>query len=1296
MKELSINDIQKLQDMKKPLLVEASTRNPALFRYLSTNSILNERVIISDPLSNTYIQLINNDGSLDIISQYLTAKNLTIEGLSVFNDATIKSNLKSKGLLDVNNIISSGNVTMNQVCINKLSIGGNIQGSSGVLNISDKIINIGTMGSHVNIMGTMNYINVDYLNINNKELVVNSVSGNKMLLPTKDVGIYLSDGLNDKVGFIKTDSITGDSFVLKAPSCQYILETPKLTSNSTFIISNQDGLVDVENINCTSAKSNNIIVNDTLSIGENVKIDNNNVSIASNINILGNATIGSNTEIKGRLDVLEDTRMYSDLAIEGGLNIQGNSIFNNTIISGNNCVVGNLEVDGEVKINNSSHFNSLVAISGSLEVNSILSADSDGVKIVSLDVTSLNVASNGSIKNLKVNNLDIHNNLLVGNIQSNNISMKGSLDISGIVTIGENISLSGSINIDKDLTVDGNVLLNGPNVVIDGGLKINKRGLIVNGSSIFNNSLNLQKNLNVAKGIIVTGNSSFNDSIVTISGSLEVLGDTIITGNTKISNSISVGEQLEVLGEADMKKLNVTELAIFNSDTITKNNALVQNSLVVLENIKSNNLTILNDSIIGNNLSIGKNISIGNDLIIKNNVSIENELVVEKDVEFKNSNTKMNGSLDLIGKLNVLGDVSLNTNKVNISGVLETSSVIVNDSLKVYKESNFMDKVNINNKLVVLDDLAVGGILSISSSAFIDKNLIVLSESHLGNNVSISGTVTIGDNITISNNNICISGKLDFNDKLIVNTPSIISDSLAVYKSSTYRSDLAILGGLKVSKNVLLGQGLGILKGLEIGENVNVAGNIRANGDISGDNLKISNSASIEKSLTIGESLNINNISIRKDEILLGNSKVATQDYIQTLIATYNCLSLDSKIEKIDNIAEGVYTYLVTEDNLDTFEGLGEDINGQINCLVEDLENNIYVGGSFKTINGINSPYLAKWIRKTNSWQAIDNSCLGVVQSLVINSKNELYIAGAFINNTTNTSNLIKYNPRDNSFTAIEGFIGFIKCLIIDSDDNIYVGGLFERVNGVLVNNLCKINISSGNIVGLGMGLSGIVTGLLIDRNDNIYISGGSKNIYKYDTTNYRLIQLDGLFNDSIYTMALDRNNNLYVGGRFNKISINDREIECKSIAKYNYIENKWESLGDGLYPDVKSIVIDINNLVYVSTNTIDSLMVYNSNNLEWQRVECGINGQGQILSMILDSYNHLYLGGSFNKKLIKYCSKNNKVLKFFNTLKLVEDGKVLNCRKVIFNSLSDTISIQFKKNVGHIIYKSGNIELIR
>ncbi len=1306
MRELSALDIQKINDMKKPLLVESSTRNPALFRYLSTNTLLNDRIIISDPISTTFVQLINNDGSLDIISQYLTAKNLTVDGLSVFNNQTVNGILKSKNLLEANHLSTSGNVTMKSATINNLSVSGSLGGFSGILNINEKtinigasntskinigtnskgIVNIGSIGSIVNIFGTMNYIGVEYTNIHNKELIINSISGNKQLLPTNDLGIYLSNGLDDKIGYLKTDSLNGDTFVLKTPTCPYVLNTPKLNSDSTLLIEDKNGLVMINDLEVSKTKSNRIYVKDVLEVLENVRMERDGVSIQSDISssgslflnqnllVLGNVSLGkhiidNNIYFDGDLVVTGNSSFNSNVQIQGNLSISQNIHVSNDIKIGNNLDIdGNLFLNNDLHVENNAFFNhSKVVITGALKVNDSFIVKKNTVLANTFSCNSIDVSNNAYIKHLDVHSINVNDSCDLDNIHVlNKAQIDKSLDVSG------NCSIHGETKV-NNINISGNAFFNGSNVIIDGGLKVSKRGIIVNGMSLFNNKVNILKGLNIkSEGIVVVGNSTFCNSNVSIDGNLKINGDitesnSISTNKLYVDDTMNVNGKLNIQGDISSNNMNLLgALKTTRVDTkeLITNKIDVHGGMNVDSDIRTNTLEVLDKStlnsvLINESLQVNKNVNIYGDIYCHNST-----FSISGDMDCK-------GKIDLDGEMKVLGDII-------------GKNLIINNDIDVGRNLNLGNDINVDGYLNVLKDANFNNVS-------IRGDEIIVGDVEIGGCISISSNTKIQGNLEVAN-------KLLINEKSYSHLENVLYDGLSVHKSSTFRSDLTVYGNLKVSKNLVLGnnallnKNLNILNDLEVSNNAKIGNNLFVSGNVKiGKKVNVE-SLDVENGILIGDT-----IKIGKSEITINNIPLATHDYIKTISTTYCNLTLDNTIDKVGNIDEGVYTYLVTKDKIDKFEQLGDGVNGQINCMVEDLDNNIYVGGSFKTIgkSNIESPYFAKWIRRTGQWQAISNDCLGVVQNLLVNSKNEVYVAGPF-NNSYN-SNLMKYDPVTNSFSPIEGFNGFIKCLALDSDDNIYVGGLFERINGMRVNHFVKIIPDVNQIIGLGKGLPGIVTGLVIDRMDNIYIVSGLKNIYKYDSEDKKIKPTNITFNDSIFSICLDSKDNLYVGGRFSKVQINEEILECKSVIRYRSYIDRWETLGEGLNPDVKSLAIDLNDDVYASTTTIEPLFKWNHIENRWEYMNLGVNGQ--IFYMLFDSYNHLYLGGilsSHKGNICRFYSNNRKVIQFYNTIKLIDNEKALNCRKIIMNSLSDTISIKFTNSIGYIIYKAGNIKLIR
>lgn len=1276
MRELSFLDIQKLNELKKNLQVESSTKNPSFFRYHSTNTLLNDRIVLSDPQSTTFVQLINNDGSLDVISQYLTAKNLTIDGFSVLNKATINNSLKSKGTLEVNELISSGNVTMKTALIDNLSISNNLGGSSGVLNINEKVINIasnnssilniGSIGSVVNIFGTMNYISVEYTNIYNKELVINGVSGTKQRLPTNDIGIYLSNGLDDTIGYLKTDCITGDSFVFKAPSCSYILNTPKLTSNSTILISNEDNVVNIDYLEAVDTKTNRLFVKDVLEVLDNVTMEPNLVSVKSDITT------------NGSLKLQEDLLVLGNAKINENLDVSGICTFHNGV-----SIIGSLSTN---RIITDELFN---VKNGSIDIFSSSYIDSKKANINNISTVDLEVQGKGIIEDITIrNNSDtVGNSLIRGNskiygdvqisgdslIQGNS-QIKGNIDIDQDMKIGgilccNNAMIQGDINV-NNLNISGNAYFNGSNVVIDGGLSIRNKGLIVYGQSIFNNKFLCKRGFQIdSGGMSVSGNATFHNSNIFISGNLQILG------SIQVSNTIYIKNNLTVDNQTNLKSVKISENLMIDENVKIGNNidigGILKTDSLYSNRLTTNILDVIGDVKVDFKLET-RNLQVDGDSLLEN-LFVKKDLKTQGELEVF-GNSRCNNGLEVIGLLdckglfNVSGNCSISNsiiigNTLDVSGEVSISNNLdVKGELNVDRKSNFQSDICIGGNEKVLGILDVDGDATISSNTLIKKNLIV-------------------------------EDKLLLNDKFHSHLDSIFYQGMNVYKSSTFRSDVFVYGSQKVNRDMSIGGNVVIKKDLDILNSLDVKGGLQVSNESKLDSIST-------KNIRVGSNLVIN-----ENEIKFGNDLVATHKYLESMSITFTSLTLDDTINRIGDIKDGIYSYLVTTDKINKFEGLGDGVNGQINCIVEDLENNIYVGGAFKTIGSskIESPYFAKWIRSSEEWESICNLSLGVVQCLLVNSKNEVYLAGSFHGG----SNLVRYNPVNHSFTSIEGFDVFIKCLAIDSDDNIFVGGVFETVRGVKVNNLVKFNPHNNLVIGLG-GVPGVVSNILMDRNDIIYVTVGFKQIYTYNSSFECVIPIQALFNDCIYTICLDSKDNLYVGGRFTCVTTQTEIIECKSIVKYNVYSTKWESMGEGLYPDIKSIAINLNDEIYATTTTIKPLFKWNNIENIWELVclekyqlDVSSNSQinGQILTMIFDSYNHLYLGGNLNLpkgKIARLYSRNKKILRFYNTIKCIENNKAISSRKIIMNSLSDTLTIRFENHIGYITFKAGNIQFIR
>lgn len=146
-----------------------------------------------------------------------------------------------------------------------------------------------------------------------------------------------------------------------------------------------------------------------------------------------------------------------------------------------------------------------------------------------------------------------------------------------------------------------------------------------------------------------------------------------------------------------------------------------------------------------------------------------------------------------------------------------------------------------------------------------------------------------------------------------------------------------------------------------------------------------------------------------------------------------------------------------------TWRGLGTGLQpltvssgGIAYAMTFDLSGDLYVGGTFNTAGGVpNTKYIAKWTVGTTgapaTWEKLTSSSIP-----------------------------------DISGTQV-------RALTTDPSGNIYVGGTFTTVNGILVNNVCRYVPSTGVFSALGVtGVTGSpVTGLYFDASSGFLYVGG-------------------------------------------------------------------------------------------------------------------------------------------------------------------------------------------------------------
>lgn len=353
---------------------------------------------------------------------------------------------------------------------------------------------------------------------------------------------------------------------------------------------------------------------------------------------------------------------------------------------------------------------------------------------------------------------------------------------------------------------------------------------------------------------------------------------------------------------------------------------------------------------------------------------------------------------------------------------------------------------------------------------------------------------------------------------------------------------------------------------------------------------------------------------------------------------------------------------------------MGRGAQNYVNALAADSNGNIYVGGAFTTVydsSGVAVPftaYVAKWNRAAKSWEALGRGASNIVHSLAVDNADNLYVGGSFINvidaggsPVAKTIYIAKWNG--SAWSALAGGAGsVVKSLAVDSQDVLYVGGLFTAVkdiSNVSVPYTAYIaQWSGGTWINLGRGADAEVRALAVDGQDNLYAGGAFAKVYdqlgnlilytgkiaKWNSGNKSWTALARGVNDQVEAIAVDHQDRVYVGGKFTsaKNSFGGNVAFTTKIAKWDPSVSQWTPLGRGANFTVWEFDEDSQGDVYVAGafNTVydDSgagvpntggIAKWHPTEGEWSALAGG--AASNVLAVVVDDKDDVYIGGIFN-----------------------------------------------------------------
>ncbi|XSG75112.1 DUF11 domain-containing protein [Herpetosiphon llansteffanensis] len=174
------------------------------------------------------------------------------------------------------------------------------------------------------------------------------------------------------------------------------------------------------------------------------------------------------------------------------------------------------------------------------------------------------------------------------------------------------------------------------------------------------------------------------------------------------------------------------------------------------------------------------------------------------------------------------------------------------------------------------------------------------------------------------------------------------------------------------------------------------------------------------------------------------------------------------------------------------WQALGAGSDGAINSLLFK-SGQLYAGGLFANAGGAPASNLARWNGTT--WQAIGTGTNGEVLALADVNSSTLAVGGRFTSagGVANTRAIALLNHSSLAWTALgTGTDGYVTSLAVRGDD-LYAGGLFNRMDGLTVNHVARWNGSNWNALGSGVAggnLANSEVGALAINGDNVYVGG--------------------------------------------------------------------------------------------------------------------------------------------------------------------------------------------------------------
>ena len=739
----------------------------------------------------------------------------------------------------------------------------------------------------------------------------------------------------------------------------------------------------------------------------------------------------------GNIRITDSARFTNNVTINGTTNILDNLSITDSVLP----IVGDVNQTGNFTISEDADIGQNINVGASAQFEEILVDDNFITTTTTNTPLELRTAGTGTV-NLQ-DSVNVTNNLTAGDTTATNanITLNVTTDNANIgnVEINDNYIKTTNVNGNLILVADRNVVVTGTDVTLAQDLTVqgatDVQALDITGALTHTGAYNQTGDYTIGGELTVDNVYIEDNFITTTSGNLILEA----TGNIDVdSNNVEIANDLDVDGITNLDVTNINGTLTHVGDRTQTGDYNIGGELTV-DNvyIEDNFITT-----IAGNLTLGATGDINvdaNDVVIANNLTVSGTTSLQ-DTTITGAVTHT-GNTNQTGNLNIAGEISngnilfednfITTTETNSDLELRTSgtgeviidpsdTVTIDNNLTVGGTLTYQGALTINGdvallgntqdgSLTVTDNFDVTGTLDISSQAQfedvrIEDNFITTTQSSSDLELRASGTGEVlvpNNNVQVNNNLFTASistGDITVNNDLVLNEivipPSIIEidDNFISTKVSNADLELRATGDVVVQENTI-----------------------------------------IEQNLTVNGDTNLQDTTINGTLTQVGNT-TQTGNYNLTGNLTAGMLTMSRPLQVGDiNISGNVVETIVSNSNLD-LRAVG---TGQVRLQENvDIQNNLTVRNfNVDSINVANSVDL-EIIELSTDVQFEDN----VITTTNTNSNLELRAAGTgsvLLQNIEINNDIIGTNIAEGDTLSLT--LAPTEDLIIDSTESLQI-----------------------------------------------------------------------------------------------------------------------------------------------------------------------------------------------------------------------------------------------------------------